>query len=55
VVAGENKPRRPIRVRDEAAVALSLNHPELTFPQAGEHADPDRKIAAIRRRLGRKK
>jgi hypothetical protein len=51
----KNEPRRPIRVCDEAALTLSRNHPELKFTRAGEHADLDRQIAAIRARLAQKK
>jgi hypothetical protein len=51
----KNEPRRPIRVCDEAAVTLSQNHPELSFTQAGEHADLDRQIAVMRERLARKR
>jgi hypothetical protein len=50
-----NEPRRPIRVCDEAAVTLSQNHPKLKFTQAGEHADLDRQIAAMRAQLAQKK
>jgi hypothetical protein len=55
VEPGKNEPRRPIRVCDEAAVTLSQNHAELKFTQAGEHADLDKQIAAIREQLARKK
>jgi hypothetical protein len=55
VEPSKNEPRQPIRVCDEAAVTLSQNHPELKFTQAGEHADLDRQIAAIREQLARKK
>lgn len=55
VEPGKNEPRRPIRVRDEAAVTLSQNHPELKFTLAGEHADLDKQIAAIRMQLAQKK
>jgi hypothetical protein len=55
VEAGKNEPRLPIRVCDEAAVTLSQNHRELRFTQAGEHADLDKQIAAIRNQLAKKK
>jgi hypothetical protein len=55
VEPGQNEPRRPIRVCDEAAVTLSRNHPELKFIRAGEHADLDKQIAAIRVQLAQKK
>jgi hypothetical protein len=55
VEAGKNEPRLPIRVCDEAAVTLSQNHRELRFTQAGEHADLDKQIAAIRDQLAKKK
>jgi hypothetical protein len=48
VHAGQNEPRLPIGVCDEAAVTLSHNHPEFKFEQVGEHADLVRQIAAIR-------
>jgi hypothetical protein len=51
VVAGQNEPRLPIRVCDEAAVTLSRNHPLLKFAQVGSYADLDRQIAAIRSTL----
>jgi hypothetical protein len=54
VTPGQNEPRRPIRVCDEAAVTLSRHHPELKFTQAGEHADLDKQIVAIRERLAPK-
>jgi hypothetical protein len=55
VVPDKNEPRREIRICDEAAVTLSQNHPELSFTLAGEHADLDRQIAAMRKRLARKR
>jgi hypothetical protein len=55
VKRGENEPRRPIRVCDEAALTLSLNHPVLKFTQVGEHADLDRQIAVIRAQLVEKR
>lgn len=51
----KNEPRRLIRVCDEAAVTLSRNHPELKFTLAGEHADLNKQIAAIRTLLGQRK
>jgi hypothetical protein len=51
VVPDKNEPRRPIRVCDEAAVTLSLTRRDLHFTQAGEHAELDAQIAAIRERL----
>jgi hypothetical protein len=55
VEAGKNEPRRPIRVCDEAAVTLSRTHPELRFIQAGEQADLDKQITAIRVELAQRK
>jgi len=55
VEVGKNEHRLPIRVCDEAAVTLNRNHPELKFTQAGEHADLDKQIAAIRKTLARMK
>ncbi len=55
VVPDKNEPRREIRICDEAALTLSQNHPGLSFTMAGEHADLDRQIAALRERLARKR
>jgi hypothetical protein len=54
-VDGANGPARPLRVCDEAAVTLNAAHPELRFTLAGEHADLDRQIQAIREQLSRGK
>jgi hypothetical protein len=51
LVAGQNEPRRPIRVCDEAAETISLSRPDLKFVMAGEHADLDRQIATMRGRI----
>jgi hypothetical protein len=51
LVPGQNEPRRPIRVCDEAAETISLSRPDLPFTMAGEHADLDRQIAAMRARI----
>ncbi len=55
VKAGQNEPRLPIRVCDEAAVTLSQNHRQLKFTQAGEYSDLDKQITAIRVQLAQKK
>jgi hypothetical protein len=55
VEPGKNEPRLPIRVCDEAALTLSHNRPELTFAQAGSHAELDRQIAAVRQVLARER
>ncbi|MGB8371126.1 MAG: hypothetical protein ACLPYZ_18340 [Limisphaerales bacterium] len=55
LVPGQNEPRRPIRVCDEAAETISLSRPDLKFVMAGEHADLDRQIAAMRERIQRGK
>jgi hypothetical protein len=55
VRTGRDAPRLPIRVCDEAAVTLSVNHPEFKFEQVGEHADLDRQISAIREQLKTRK
>jgi len=41
----------PGRICDEAATALSLNHAEVKFAFAGDYADADRQIVAIRQIL----
>jgi hypothetical protein len=51
----KNDPRLPIRICDEAAVALATHHPELKFTLAGTHADLDKQITVIREQLARKK
>jgi hypothetical protein len=51
LVPGQNEPRRPIRVCDEAAETISLSRPDLKFVMAGEHADLDRQIAIMRERI----
>jgi hypothetical protein len=48
VVAGQNWPRLPIRICDEAGVTINQNHPALKFTQAGDYADLDRQVAALR-------
>ena len=53
-LAGQNKPRLPIRVCDEAAITLCLNYPDLKFHQAGKHADLDKQIAVIRQALAQR-
>jgi hypothetical protein len=52
---GKNEPRLSTRICDEAAVILARNHPELKFTLAGQYADLDKQIGAIREQLGRKK
>jgi hypothetical protein len=52
-VPGQNEPRAQIRICDEAAITLALNHPSLKFVQAGEHAELDQQIASIREALAR--
>ena len=54
-VPGQDEPRLPIRVCDEAAVTLSQNHPAVKFTLAGKYADLDRQIAAIRTAFANKK
>jgi hypothetical protein len=51
LVPGQNEPRRPIRVCDEAAETISMSRPDLKFVMAGEHADLDRQIASMRERI----
>ena len=51
LVPEQDQPRRPVRVCDEAALALCKHHPEWRFVQAGEHASLDRQIARLRQQL----
>jgi hypothetical protein len=48
-----SKARLPVRVCDDAAETLTMNHPDLPFKMAGTHADLDRQIEAIRARIGK--
>jgi hypothetical protein len=48
---GNDEPRRPIRVCDEAAETISLSRPDLPFRMEGEHENLDRQIAVIRARI----
>lgn len=48
VVPGQNEPRLPIRICDEAAQTIAQNFPRLAFKMAGEHKDLDRQIEVIR-------
>ena len=50
-VSGQNEPRRPIRVCDEAAETISLNRRDLPFKLEGEHENLDRQIALMRARI----
>jgi hypothetical protein len=50
-VAGSDKSRLAIRVCDDAAQAISLSRPDLTFVLHGTHADLDRQIAVMRERI----
>ena len=51
LVPGQNEPRRPIRICDEAAETISLSRPDLPFKLEGEHENLDRQIAAMRARI----
>lgn len=51
LVPGQNEPRRPIRVCDEAAEAISLHRPDLPFKMAGEHEDLDKQISQMLERI----
>jgi hypothetical protein len=55
VEEGKNEPRLPIRVCDEAAIALSQYHPEVRFERIGDHANLDQQIATIREQLEKRK
>jgi hypothetical protein len=55
VVPGKNDKLLSTRICDDAAAALSMNHPELKFTLAGTHADLDTQIVVIRKQLTREK
>jgi hypothetical protein len=48
LVKGQNEPRRPIRICDEAAETISMSRPEMPFKMEGEHKDLDRQISVMR-------
>jgi hypothetical protein len=54
VVPGQNEPRLPIRICDEAAGTIAYNFPKLSFKQAGSHEDLDVQIETMRDRIARK-
>ncbi len=47
----QSGPRLRVRVCDEAAETLAMNHPDFSFTLAGTHEDLDRQIAAMRERI----
>jgi hypothetical protein len=51
LVAGQNEPRRQIRVCDEAAETISMCRRDLHFEMSGEHENLDRQIALIRQKI----
>jgi hypothetical protein len=51
LMPGQNEPRRPIRVCDEAAETIGLSRPDLPFKLAGEHEELDCQIATILTRI----
>jgi hypothetical protein len=51
LIPGQNEPRRPIRVCDEAAETIKMSRPDLKFQMAGEHGDLDRQIEKMRQRI----
>ena len=53
VIPGQNEPRRPIRLCDEAAETIARNFPKLSYKMAGEHKDLDRQIAQMRDQISR--
>lgn len=55
VEPGKNDKLLSTRICDDAAVALSMNHPEMKFTLAGTHADLDKQIAVMREQLTGKK
>jgi hypothetical protein len=50
-IEGQNQPRHPIRVCDEAATAMTSIDPALGFKMVGTHADLDAEIQRIRETL----
>lgn len=48
VTPGQNKPRLPIRVCDEAAETICARNPAVSFQQQGDHENLDRQIERIR-------
>jgi hypothetical protein len=48
VIPGQNEPRLPIRICDEAADTIAKSFPRLVFKMAGNHADLDRQIQKMR-------
>ena len=53
VIPGQNEPRQPLRVCDEAAQTIAKNFPKLSFQLAGEHKDLDRQITKMRDQIAR--
>jgi hypothetical protein len=53
VTPGQNEPRLPIRVCDEAATTIAKDFPKLTFKMAGQHEDLDRQILKMKDQVER--
>ena len=53
VSPSQSEPSLPIRVCDEAAGAISENHPDLPFKMTGAYEDLNRQIAAMRERISK--
>ena len=51
VVRGQNEPRLPIRICDEAAETISQNFPKLAFEMEGEHAHLDKQIERMQNQI----
>lgn len=51
VVPGNNEPRLPIRVCDEAAQTITKNFPTLHFEMTGEHKRLDEQIKTMQRQI----
>lgn len=49
----KNEPRLPIRICDEAAETISMNHTNMPFQMEGNHDNLDRQIAAMRAQIQR--
>jgi hypothetical protein len=51
VIPGQNEPRLPIRICDEAAETITQNFPKLKFKMAGQHSDLNRQIQKMQEQI----
>jgi hypothetical protein len=51
---GQYEPRLPLRICDEAALAIARHNKVVSFKLVGTHADLDRQIQEMLKRLGRR-